>query len=92
MNHQSSPESPHDISANSLLPPLPEETSQQFSRLVAQKTLLHLHLVIELGVVEHGKYRPGRARFEIGGGKDQTVEPGMNHGPGAHGTRLQRHI
>jgi len=71
---------------------LAEETAQQLRRLVGQNPLLHLHLVVELRVVEYGEHRTGSAGLGIECGKDQSVKPGMDHGAGTHGAGLQRHI
>src|ERR1019366_10023935 len=48
--------------------------------------------MVELRVVEDGKHRTGGACLGIGGGKDEAVESGVNHGSGAHGAGLQRDI
>src|ERR1035437_2915976 len=48
--------------------------------------------MVELRVVEDGKHRTGGACLGIGGGKDEAVESGVNHGSGAHGAGRQRDI
>jgi hypothetical protein len=72
--------------------PLAEETPQQLGRLLGKSSLLHKHLVIQLRMVHDGQNRARRAGLGIAGSKDQPVKPRMDHGPGAHGAGLQRHI
>src|ERR1035441_4240489 len=43
-------------------------------------------------MVEDGKHRTGGTCFGIGGGKDEAVGGGVNHGSGAHGAGLKRDI
>ncbi len=66
--------------------------SQQLRRFLRANSLLHLHLVVELRVVEHREHRAAGAGLGIGGGKHQPVEARVNHGSGAHGAGLQRHV
>ena len=43
------PSAPH-------LSPVPKETAQQLCRLFPQNSQLHLHLVVELRMIDHGKH------------------------------------
>ena len=46
----------HDHEASLPLSPLTKETPQQFRSLIFENSLLHLHLVIQLRMVEHGEH------------------------------------
>src|SRR5579875_3789769 len=43
-------------------------------------------------MVQHLKHRSNSTRFGIGGTINQSRQSGVDHGPGAHGARLQGHI
>ena len=74
------------------LAPVAEEIAQQFRGFFRANSLLHLHLVVELRVVEHREHRAAGAGLGIGGGEDQAVEAGVNHGSGAHGAGFERDV
>jgi hypothetical protein len=66
------------------LPPLAEEIPQQFGGFFSGNSLLHLHLVVELGVVQHPENRSTCAGLEIGGGVNKAIDARMDHGSGTH--------
>ena len=51
-----------------------------------------LHLVVELGVIQHRENRAACARLGISGSKDQTIKTCVDHGSGTHGARLKRDV
>jgi len=69
-----------------------EETAQEFGGFFGEDSLVNLHLVIELRMIEDREHRAGGACFGVGGGEDEAVEAGVDHGSGAHGAGLKRDI
>src|ERR1700722_15107278 len=74
------------------LSPFAKEIVQQFRGFIGRDSLLDLHLVVELGVIQHCKNRAACARFGICGGVNKAIDARMDHGSGAHGAGLKRDV
>src|SRR5271166_6259363 len=74
------------------LPPLPKKAAQQFGGFLPTDSPLHLHLVVELRMIQYFENSPAGAGLGISGGEDQAVNARVNHGSGAHGAGLERHV
>jgi hypothetical protein len=65
-----------------------KERLQQFRALGCQHAFADLHLVVQLGVVQHLQNRMDRARLGIVGAINQAFQPGVYQRTGAHGAGL----
>ena len=70
----------------------PEKAVQRSGAFARQHAASDLRLMVERGLGKQVEQRTGRARFGVGRAKNHARQPRVQHGPGAHGARLQRHI
>ena len=75
-----------------LIAAVAEEGAEQVCGFFGESSLLCLHLVVELGMVEDGENGTGGSGFGIGSGEDEAVEAGVDHGSGTHSAGLKRDI
>jgi hypothetical protein len=71
-----------------ILTPIPEERLEQFCAAARQYASADFRPVIQLGVAQHLHHRMDCACFGVVRAVDQSFQPGVHQGAGAHGARF----
>ena len=69
-----------------------EKVRQHRCAFIGQHPAHHLRVVVDLRIAKDIEHRASRPRLGLGRAIDHGIDPRMQHGTAAHGTRLQRHV
>jgi hypothetical protein len=70
------------------LPPASKEILQYLRATPRQHSSPNRHAMVQLGVVQHLHHRLDGTRFGVVRAVYQALQPGVHHGAGTHGARL----